>query len=161
VLDAVGHFFKPELINRLDELLVFNKLPPGIILDIVDLRLRETQSRLSSRRISLDVTNEAKRWLATKGYSEQFGARAVSRVIRDKVVTRLAASMLEGQIKDGEIVTIAVDQDKDELEITSRPDPAIVVEPQGTERHTATLRGGQEERPIEILEDEEGHHRKV
>jgi hypothetical protein len=82
-------------------------------------------------------------------------------VIRDKVVTRLAASMLEGHIKDGEIVTIAVDQDKDELEITSRPDPAIVVEPQGTERHTATLRGGQEERPIEILEDEEGHHRKV
>jgi ATP-dependent Clp protease ATP-binding subunit ClpB len=99
VLESVGTFFKPELINRLDELLVFNKLPPGIILDIVDLRVRELQSRLSGRRITLEVSDEARRWLATKGYSEQFGARAVARVVRDRVITRVAARMLEGSIR--------------------------------------------------------------
>jgi ATP-dependent Clp protease ATP-binding subunit ClpB len=99
VLQAVGRFFKPELINRLDELLVFNKLPPGVILDIVDLRLKEIQHRLDSRRITLDVTDEARAWLANKGYSEQFGARAVNRVLRDKVNTKIAARMLEGTIK--------------------------------------------------------------
>ena len=99
VLKAVGRFFKPELINRLDELLVFNKLPPGVILDIVNLRLKEIQQRLDSRRITLDVTDEARAWLANKGYSEQFGARAVNRVIRDKVNTQVAARLLEGTIK--------------------------------------------------------------
>lgn len=96
---SVGTFFRPELVNRLDELLIFNKLPPSIILDIVRLRLRELQGRLTGRRIRLEVDDEALAWLASKGYSEQFGARAVARVVRDKVITRVARSMLEGTIK--------------------------------------------------------------
>ena len=99
VLHAVGRFFKPELINRLDELLIFNKLPPSIILDIVSLRLSEVQARLASRRITLDVSEEAKVWLAEKGYSEQFGARAVQRVVRDKLVMQIASQMLDGSIR--------------------------------------------------------------
>jgi ATP-dependent Clp protease ATP-binding subunit ClpB len=99
VLSAVGRFFKPELINRLDELLIFNKLPPSVILDIVDLRLKEMQGRLDARRITLDVGDEARAWLASKGYSEQFGARAVNRVIRDKVYTRVAGGLLDGSFK--------------------------------------------------------------
>lgn len=99
VLHSVGRFFKPELINRLDELLVFSKLPPSVIIDIVALRLREVQSRLLARRITLDVNEEAQNWLATKGYSETFGARAVQRVIRDKVVTQIAGRMLDETIK--------------------------------------------------------------
>jgi ATP-dependent Clp protease ATP-binding subunit ClpB len=99
VLREIGRFFRPELINRLDELLVFNKLPPSIILDIVGLRLNEVQTRLNARRITLDVSEEARIWLASKGYSDQFGARAVARVIRDKVVTPVASRMLAGDIK--------------------------------------------------------------
>lgn len=99
VMRAVGRFFKPELINRLDELLIFNKLPPGVILDIVGLRLKEIQQRLASRRITLDVQDEAMAWLARKGFSDHFGARAVNRVLRDKVNTKIAARMLEGTIK--------------------------------------------------------------
>lgn len=98
-MHSVGRFFKPELINRLDELLVFNKLPPSVILDIVGLRLREVQGRLANRRITLDVADEAKRWLAEKGFSDQFGARAIARVVRDKVVSPVAKRMLEGSIK--------------------------------------------------------------
>jgi ATP-dependent Clp protease ATP-binding subunit ClpB len=87
------------LINRLDELLVFNKLPPSVILDIVSLRIKEVASRLAARRITLDVSDDAMAWLARKGYSERFGARAVARVVRDKVVTKIAERMLSGAIK--------------------------------------------------------------
>lgn len=99
VLKDVGKFFRPELINRLDELLVFNKLPPGVILDIVGLRINELQKRLDGKRIVLDVTEDARLWLASKGYSEQFGARAVTRVIRDKLVSVIAGKMLSGDIR--------------------------------------------------------------
>lgn len=99
VLESVGRFFRPELINRLDELLVFNKLPPSVILDIVALRIREISTRLAARRITLDVSDDAMAWLARKGYSEQFGARAVARVVRDKVVSKIAERMLSGSIR--------------------------------------------------------------
>lgn len=121
VLKDVGRFFKPELINRLDELVVFNKLPPHIITDIVNLRLKEVQGRLSGRRITLDVSEPAREWLAKKGWSDRYGARAVQRVIRDQVANPLALRMLEGTVKDGEIVEINLKDDA--LVITARPDP--------------------------------------
>jgi ATP-dependent Clp protease ATP-binding subunit ClpB len=99
VLRSVGTFFRPELINRLDELLIFNKLPPSIILDIVSLRLNELRGRLAPRRVKLEVGDEALAWLAKKGYSEKFGARAVSRIVRDKIITRVASRLLEGAIR--------------------------------------------------------------
>jgi ATP-dependent Clp protease ATP-binding subunit ClpB len=156
---SVGQFFRPELINRLDELLIFNKLPPSVILDIVTLRLSELRTRLAPRRIKLEVEEDALAWLATKGYSEQFGARAVARVVRDKIVTKVASRLLEGEIKyvflpindeswrdrDGDVVNIAVRGD--ELNISSRPDPA---------NQDLTADGGKEEpRTLEVLEDVE------
>ncbi|WVR09534.1 hypothetical protein IAU60_006603 [Kwoniella sp. DSM 27419] len=158
VLKHVGGFFRPELINRLDELLVFNKLPASVILDIVNLRLRELQKRLDARHIKLETTEDAKVWLAKRGYSEQFGARAVQRVIRDSVVARVASRLLEGVIKDGEIVTIGLKDD--EIVISSRPDPtaqlgsasASVSAPSSGVGATAeTLRP--EARTLEVLED--------
>lgn len=134
VLHSVGRFFKPELINRLDELLVFNKLPPSVILDIVLLRLAEVQSRLVPRRIKLDVSEEAKIWLASKGYSETFGARAVQRVIRDKVVTRIATKLLESSIRDGEVVKIAVSDD--DIAISSSANPVKSINADDASRDT-------------------------
>lgn len=130
VLKDVNKFFKPELINRLDELVVFNKLPPSVIKDIVDLRLSEVQSRIADKHIRLDVTEAARDWLATKGYSDRYGARAVQRMVRDKVSNPLALRMLNGEIKDGEIVTIDVPKEdgkeaKDfkDLTFSAKPDP--------------------------------------
>lgn len=145
VLHSVGRFFKPELINRLDELLVFNKLPPFVILDIVDLRLREVQSRLVGRRITMDVSEEAKIWLANKGYSETFGARAVQRVIRDKVVTRVAGGMLDGSIKDGKNVRIAVVDD--DIAVSSSQGGVNAME-----GHGASV-GGSPRAELEVLDD--------
>lgn len=119
VLRAVGAYFKPELINRLDEQLVFNKLPPSVILDIVGLRLKEVQQRLDARRVTLEVSDGAKSWLADRGFSDQFGARAVSRVIRDKIVSPVAVRLLDGTVKDGD--TVKVDVTEDAISITSVP----------------------------------------
>lgn len=121
VLRDVGKFFKPELLNRLDELVVFNKLPPSMILDIVNLRLAEVSARLGAKRITLEVNDDAKEFLAKKGYSDRYGARAIQRVVRDKVSNPLALKMLSGEIKDGEIVTVGLDGEN--LTFTSRPDP--------------------------------------
>lgn len=121
VMRDVGKFFKPELINRLDEIVVFNKLPPSMILDIVNLRLSEVSARLGAKRITLDVDEEAKEYLAKKGYSDRYGARAVQRVVRDKLSNPLSLKLLDGSIKDGEIVTVGLDGEN--LTFKSRPDP--------------------------------------
>jgi len=141
VLREVGNFFKPELINRLDELVVFNKLPPGIIMDIVRLRINEVAARLKPRRISLTVTEPAQEWLAKKGYSDRYGARAVQRVIRDKISNPLSIKLLDGSVKDGEIVEIGLGKD-DNLTITSRPDPH---QPEGAQ--------SEEDKTREVIED--------
>ena len=99
MMTAIGHYFRPEVINRLDEVLVFNKLPRSTVLDIVALRLREVQSRLDPHRITLDVNEESRQYLAEKGFSDKFGARAITRVIRDRIVTPIASRMLDGSIK--------------------------------------------------------------
>ncbi|ODN83504.1 hypothetical protein L202_01638 [Cryptococcus amylolentus CBS 6039] len=158
VLDHVGRFFRPELINRLDELLIFNKLPPSIIINIVDLRLREVQKRLEDRRITLDVGDDVKAWLARKGYSEHFGARAVARIVRDVVTNKVASKLLDGSIGDGEIIKLALEGD--ELKITSRPDPHLLhpaaessASAEGTGTSNPPADPENEAKTLEILED--------
>jgi ATP-dependent Clp protease ATP-binding subunit ClpB len=129
VLRDVNKFFRPELINRLDELVVFNKLPPSMIVDIVNLRLGEVAARLAAKRITLDVTEPAREWLGKKGYSDRYGARAITRVVRDKIANPLALKMLNGEVNDGEIVTVHLHNDA--LEIKSKPDPN---QPEGQEK---------------------------
>jgi len=99
VLAQVAETFPPELINRLDSQVVFNKLSRQSILSIVDLRLADVSERLKDRRITLDVSQRAKEWLADQGYSEVYGARAVARVVRTKVLFPLAKKLLTGTIR--------------------------------------------------------------
>ena len=99
VLAQVAETFPPELINRLDSQVVFNKLSRQSILSIVDLRLNDVSERLKDRRIILDVSQSAKEWLADQGYSEVYGARAVARVVRTKVLFPLAKKLLTGTIR--------------------------------------------------------------
>ena len=99
VLAQVAETFPPELINRLDSQVVFNKLSRQSIFSIVDLRLADVSERLKDRRITLDVSERAKVWLADQGYSEVYGARAVARVVRTKVLFPLAKKLLTGTIR--------------------------------------------------------------
>jgi len=84
-LERTSEYFAPELLNRLDSILIFNKLSKESILEVVSLRLKDVADRLRDRRITLDVDDGAKDWLAKKGYSDVYGARAIARVVRTKV----------------------------------------------------------------------------
>ncbi|KAI0924160.1 chaperone ATPase hsp78, variant 6 [Taiwanofungus camphoratus] len=99
VLERTAEYFPPELLNRLDSMLVFNKLSRESILTVVALRLDDVASRLKNRRIALDVDNSAREWLAQEGYSDIYGARAIARVVRTKVLFPLAQKLLNGTIR--------------------------------------------------------------
>ncbi|KAI0277462.1 P-loop containing nucleoside triphosphate hydrolase protein [Russula aff. rugulosa BPL654] len=117
VLERVSEQFPPELLNRLDSMLVFNRLSHDSILCVVDLRLRDVAARLAQRRIKLDVDDAARAWLAEKGFSDIYGARAIARVVRSEVLFPLARKMLVGTIRDGDIVEIRLGTDEKTLHI--------------------------------------------
>ena len=92
-------FQPPELINRLDEQIVFNALSPTLMPGLVDLRLEEVRKLLETKRLTMDITPDAKQWLADKGYSFQFGARALNRLIAKQVRAPVADLIIRGDLK--------------------------------------------------------------
>ncbi|KIL60844.1 hypothetical protein M378DRAFT_187698 [Amanita muscaria Koide BX008] len=126
VMERTSEYFPPELLNRLDSILVFNKLSRESILQIVDLRLKDVATRLKNRRIVTDVDTAAKEWLARHGYSEVYGARAIARVVRTDVLFPLAQKLLRGTVRDGDTVKIRVSDDTKSLVIhdNHQPDPS-------------------------------------
>ncbi|KAI3607949.1 heat shock protein mitochondrial precursor [Moniliophthora roreri] len=112
VLQRTSEYFPPELLNRLDSMLVFNKLSRESILQVVSLRLNDVAERLRNKRINLDVDEKAREWLASHGYSEVYGARAIARVVRQEVLFPLAQKLLRGTIRDGDTVVIRVSEDE-------------------------------------------------
>ena len=99
VLERTSEYFPPELLNRLDSMLVFNKLSRASILRVVDLRLADVAGRLQHRRIVLDADGGARKWLVREGYSETYGARAIARIVRTEVLFPLAQKLLKGTIR--------------------------------------------------------------
>ncbi|KAF9020632.1 hypothetical protein BDZ89DRAFT_1202694 [Hymenopellis radicata] len=106
VLERTSSYFPPELLNRLDTTLVFNKLSRESILQVVDLRLKDVAERLKGRRIVMDVDDTARNLLAKQGYSQVYGARAIARVVRTDLLFPLAQKLLKGTIRDGDVVVI-------------------------------------------------------
>lgn len=105
-------------------MLVFNKLSPASILQVVDLRLKDVADRLKQKRISLDVDKEARDWLAKAGYSNVYGARAIARVVRTDVLFPLAQKLLKGTIREGDTAMIRVQDEKLEILENHPPDPS-------------------------------------
>lgn len=123
VLERTAGYFPPELLNRLDSMLIFNKLTRDSILQVVSLRLKDVAERLEPRRITMDVDNAAQEWLAQQGYSDVYGARAIARVVRTDVLFPLAQKLLQGTIRDGDLVKIRVRDDGKVLEIQDNHPP--------------------------------------
>jgi ATP-dependent Clp protease ATP-binding subunit ClpB len=99
-------FFKPEFVNRIDEIVRFRELSRDDLGHIVDIQLKRLRARLAERRISLEVTDAAEQLLANEGYDPAFGARPLRRVIQRQVEDRLAMAVLEGKVTDGSTVTV-------------------------------------------------------
>ncbi|MFD3703431.1 ATP-dependent chaperone ClpB [Nocardia sp. NPDC058658] len=115
VMEAVRRAFKPEFINRLDDVVMFHALDAKQLESIVDINLRQLQKRLSQRRLTLDVTSEAKQWLAVRGYDPAYGARPLRRLIQQAIGDSLAKELLSGAVADGDTVKVSVDDATDKL----------------------------------------------
>jgi len=110
-------FFKPEFINRVDEIVRFRALTEADIERIVDIQLTRLAERLATRRLELDVTPAARAWLAARGYDPTYGARPLKRVVQRELGDRLAIALLEGAVTEGD--TVRVDVADDELTMSS------------------------------------------
>jgi len=104
-------FFKPEFLNRIDEIIRFRSLTREDMAQIVEIQLGNLTKRLADRRLELQVSEEAKLWLANAGYDEIYGARPLRRLIQREVGDRLAVALLEGKYHDGDTVKVVVGQD--------------------------------------------------
>ncbi|NYJ76016.1 ATP-dependent chaperone ClpB [Allobranchiibius huperziae] len=116
VMTAVRTSFKPEFLNRLDEVVIFDPLSKAELARIVDLQVAALGRRLSDRRISLEVTDSARQWLADEGYDPAYGARPLRRLVQKEIGDRLAKAILAGDVLDG--ATVTVDKPQGEPSLT-------------------------------------------
>jgi ATP-dependent Clp protease ATP-binding subunit ClpC len=108
VLEALKDNFRPEFLNRLDEIVVFDVLSEEAIKGIVDLRMEVVKDRLNSKGINLEITEEALSLLAKEGYDPHFGARPLNRLIQSKILNPVASYIISNGIKKGDTVSVSV-----------------------------------------------------
>jgi len=111
VMEALRAHFKPEFLNRIDEIVLFHKLSPRHIKDIIEIQLGLLRKRLKERKISLALTDRAKNFLAERGYDPVYGARPLKRAIQKHILDELALKLLEGTFKEGDEIVMDVDGD--------------------------------------------------
>jgi len=106
VLEVVGRYFRPEFINRIDEVLIFNILSPEAVKDIVAIQVREVVQRLRDKNITLSVSPAVLEYLAKEGYNPHYGARPLRRLIQDKILTKVATLMISKGVLSGGSVSV-------------------------------------------------------
>ncbi|KAI1804074.1 P-loop containing nucleoside triphosphate hydrolase protein [Daldinia bambusicola] len=117
VLDVVAASYPPEFLNRIDSFIVFKRLTIDALRDIVDIRLRELRARLDDRRISLEVPDDVRGWLAERGYDPKFGARPLNRLITTEISNGLADKIIRGELKRGDKAAVRIKEDGSGLEV--------------------------------------------
>lgn len=110
VMNALRNYFLPEFLNRISSTVIFNRLSRREVRSMVDMRIKEIQKRLedNNRKVTIDVSEEAKDYLGSSGYSPAYGARPLARLIEKEVLNKLAILILRNNIRDGEIARVEV-----------------------------------------------------
>ncbi len=126
VMNVVRSSFKPEFLNRLDEIVLFDALGTEELARIVEINLNRLNARLADRRIIVQATDAAKEWLALTGFDPVFGARPLRRLIQTTIEDQLARRVLSGEVLEGDTVTFDVDPGSDGLRLV-QPEPAVTV----------------------------------
>ncbi|PHH75378.1 hypothetical protein CDD80_2443 [Ophiocordyceps camponoti-rufipedis] len=126
VMNALRNYFLPEFLNRINSVVIFNRLTRREIRKIVDLRLTEIQRRLedNGRKVRIEVSDEAKDYLGSSGYSPAYGARPLARLIEKEVLNRLAILILRNNVRDGEIARVELDDGKIVV-LSNHPDSEV------------------------------------
>nr|MBA2478833.1 AAA family ATPase [Sporichthyaceae bacterium] len=125
VLAVVRSTFKPEFVNRLDDVIVFEALTRAELSQIVDLQVALLARRLTDRRLSLEVTPAAREWLAATGFDPTYGARPLRRLVQTAIGDQLARALLAGQVLDGDTVVVDLADRKDGLALTTREPSSV------------------------------------
>ena len=112
IMDVVGSHFRPEFVNRIDDLVVFHPLGRDHIRKIVDIQLSYLHDRLAERDISIDLSDAARDKLADAGFDPVYGARPLKRAIQQQVENPLAQEILRGRFKAGDVIEVGVDEDR-------------------------------------------------
>jgi ATP-dependent Clp protease ATP-binding subunit ClpB len=132
VMGVVQATFKPEFLNRLDDVILFDALSTDELSQIVDLQVTKLGHRLAARRLTLQVTPAAREWLALTGFDPVYGARPLRRLIQSAIGDQLARALLSGSISDGEHVRVDLDQSSDTLTILSGQSTSPAPAPSGS-----------------------------
>src|SRR5262245_28879044 len=119
VLEVVRATFKPEFLNRLDDIVVFDPLGTDELTRIVELQIDRLAARLGDRRLTLEVTPAAREWLALTGFDPAYGARPLRRLVQSAIGDNLARALLAGEVTDGDTVLVDLDPAKDSLTVTT------------------------------------------
>ncbi|MDO8407685.1 MAG: AAA family ATPase [bacterium] len=125
VMGALKEHFRPEFLNRLDDIIIFDVLGREALAKIVDSQVAEVEKRLITKGITLVIGEEVRAWLADKGYNPQYGARPLRRAIQDKLLTPLASMMIESGVLVGATVTVTLQGDEPHFDVAKRPRRAV------------------------------------
>jgi ATP-dependent Clp protease ATP-binding subunit ClpA len=124
VMGALKEHFRPEFLNRLDDIILFDVLSKEALVQIVEKQVAEITGRLALKRITLSLSLEARAWLAEKGYSPQYGARPLKRLIQDKILTPVASLMVSQGLMEGGMVTVSLKNSEPHFDVRKRA-PAV------------------------------------
>jgi ATP-dependent Clp protease ATP-binding subunit ClpB len=133
VMAIVRSTFKPEFLNRLDDVIVFDALTTAELGEIVELQVRRLAARLSGRRLTLDVTPAAREWLALTGFDPVYGARPLRRLIQSAIGDKLARGLIAGEITDGDTVLVDLDEAADALRVSPERTPTAASSPEAAD----------------------------
>jgi len=125
-LEELRGAFRPEFLNRVDEVIVFHALSEEHLMQIVDIQLERVRARLQERHITLELTPEARRYLVQVGYDPAYGARPLKRAIQKNIETQLGFLLLENKVRDGERVLVDYDRNSRKLVFNPKPGPVGV-----------------------------------
>lgn len=121
VQSALKEHFRPEFLNRLDDIIIFDPLSKEALADIVENQVHEVIARLGAKRISLVITPEVRSWLAEKGYNPQYGARPLKRLIQDQILTPIASLMVGQGVVEGGVVTVSLKGEQLTFDVKKAP----------------------------------------
>jgi ATP-dependent Clp protease ATP-binding subunit ClpB len=115
VLEEMRRFFRPEFLNRVDEIIVFHALSEEHLMSIVDIQMERLKARLDERHINIELTPDARRYLVRVGYDPHYGARPLKRAIQKNIETPLGRKLLDGSVRDGQNILVDYDRAEDRL----------------------------------------------
>jgi ATP-dependent Clp protease ATP-binding subunit ClpC len=125
VMDEMKKAFRPEFLNRIDDIIVFAHLTKTEIREIVDIMLKDLVKRIKDQELALEVSDEVKDYLADKGYSQTYGARPLRRVIQKKIEDPIAEEILTGMYTNGDTIKLKLENDKIEFERVKAKKPKV------------------------------------